>query len=326
MKRGTQALRNVNGSKLTTRLMKFCRSLAILGKSDETQHRGTAPATAAARRGIRIGALVVAACIAYQAHAAEEKIIRLATTTSTENSGLLDYLLPEFKRDTGYTVHVIAVGTGKALRMGRDGDVDLVLVHARPAEERFVNDGHGIDRRDVMYNDFVVVGPAADPAGIRGAKNIEDALRRIADGRHLFMSRGDDSGTHKKERRLWEAAEITPDGRWYREAGQGMGKVLQMSSELDAYTLSDRGTWLAMKDKLALELLFEGDEPLHNPYGIITINPARHPHADAAGARTLVEWITSAKGQQLIDDYRVNGQRLFIPNAVTSRAESAAVK
>ncbi len=314
------------GSKLTTRLMKFCRSRATLGKPAKIRLADATPSPARFAGGNLTAAFFAACCLAVPVHAEEHKIIRMATTTSTENSGLLDYLLPEFKRDSGYTVHVIAVGTGKALRMGRDGDVDLVLVHARPAEERFVEQGHGIDRRDVMYNDFVVVGPAADPAGIRDAQNIEDALRRIADGRHLFMSRGDDSGTHKKERRLWEAAEITPDGRWYREAGQGMGKVLQMSSELDAYTLTDRGTWLAMNDKLALELLFEGDEPLHNPYGIITVNPARHPHAHAAGARTLVEWITSAKGQRLIDDYRVNGQRLFIPNAVTSRAESAPVK
>ncbi|MDX1528686.1 MAG: substrate-binding domain-containing protein [Gammaproteobacteria bacterium] len=306
--------------------MKFCRSPAILGKSDKSRRLRPAAATVAARRGFWIGALVAAACIALQAHAAEQKIIRLATTTSTENSGLLDYLLPEFKRESGYTVHVIAVGTGKALRMGSDGDVDLVLVHARPAEERFVNHGHGIDRRDVMYNDFVIVGPPGDLAGVRQSASAADALARIATGEHMFVSRGDDSGTHKKERRLWDLAGINPAGRWYREAGQGMGKVLQMSSELDAYTLTDRGTWLAMKDKLALELLFEGDEPLHNPYGIIMVNPARHPHTDVAGASALVEWITSERGQRLIDEYRVNGQRLFIPNAATSRADGAAVK
>jgi tungstate transport system substrate-binding protein len=259
-------------------------------------------------------------------HAAEQKIIRLATTTSTENSGLLDYLLPEFKRETGYSVHVIAVGTGKALRMARDGDVDLVLVHARAAEEQFINQGHGIDRRDVMYNDFIIVGPPADPAAVRQSRTAAEALRRIARGGHLFVSRGDDSGTHKKERQLWQAIDFEPAVSWYREAGQGMGKVLQISGELGAYTVTDRGTWLAMEDKLPLELLFEGDEPLHNPYGIIAVNPDRHPHAESAGAEALVDWIISTEGQRLIGDYRVNGQRLFIPNAATSRAGSATVK
>jgi tungstate transport system substrate-binding protein len=273
-----------------------------------------------------LGVVFFALTLAGGAHAEEQKIIRLATTTSTENSGLLDYLLPEFKRKSGVSVHVIAVGTGKALRMGRDGDVDLVLVHARAAEERFVNNGYGVNRRDVMYNDFVIVGPTADPAAIRESGTAVEALRRIANGGHLFVSRGDDSGTHKKERRLWEAADIVPAGTWYREAGQGMGKVLQISGELDAYTLTDRGTWLAMKDKLALKLLFQGDEPLHNPYGIITVNPNRHPHADIVGAKALVDWITSPEAQRLINDYRVNGQRLFIPGAVTNRADRATVK
>lgn len=301
--------------------MKFCRSRVILGNPASKDHTPLGRMRAKPVLVILMGALVAAG-----ASAAEEKIIRLATTTSTENSGLLNYLLPEFKRDTGYTVHVIAVGTGKALRMGRDGDVDLVLVHARPAEERFVAEGHGISRRDVMYNDFVLVGPPTDPAGIRGSRSAEGALRRIAGGGHPFVSRGDDSGTHKKERSLWEAADIAPGGSWYREAGQGMGKVLQISSELDAYTLTDRGTWLAMKKKLPLDLLLEGDERLHNPYGIIAVSPDRHPHTDVSGASALADWITSTKGQRLIGDYRVNGERLFIPNAVTNRADSATVK
>lgn len=278
---------------------------------------------------ILLGVFLATVGLAAGAHAAEEKIIRLATTTSTENSGLLEYLLPEFKRETGYIVQVIAVGTGKALRMGRDGDVDLVLVHARPAEEQFVNEGHGINRRDVMYNDFVLVGPEADPAGLGEAAGLEGALHRIADGRHLFLSRGDDSGTHKKERALWAQAGISPAGNWYREAGRGMSKVLLMSSELDAYTLTDRGTWIAMKDKLALELLFEGAPELHNPYGIIAVNPDRHPHTDIAGANAFIDWLISPKAQRLIDDYRVNGQRLFIPNAVnagTTTAGSEAVR
>lgn len=315
-----------SGSKFTTSYMKFCRSRAILGKPAPDHHAGRDWAAPRWLFAMLFGAVLAALTQVGGAYAAEEKIVRLATTTSTENSGLLDYLLPEFKRDSGYTVHVIAVGTGKALRMGRDGDVDVVLVHARSAEERFVNEGHGIDRRDVMYNDFVIVGPAADRASISESRSASDAFRRIASGGHLFLSRGDDSGTHKKERQLWQTAEIVPGGGWYREAGQGMGKVLQISGELDAYTLTDRGTWLAMRDKLPLKLLFEGDEPLHNPYGIIPVNPERHPHTDSAGARALTDWITSAKGQRMIDDYRVNGERLFIPNAVTDWAEKAKIK
>ncbi len=315
-------LTHPSASKFTTRFMKFCRSRAILGNPASPHH---APASPGRGRRLAFPVLMLLALgVSSSPFAAEQRVIRLATTTSTENSGLLNHLLPEFTRDSGYTVHVIAVGTGKALRMGRDGDVDLVLVHARPAEERFLAEGHGVERRDVMYNDFVIVGPEADPAGVRGADGVEDALKRIAEGGHLFLSRGDDSGTHKKERALWDSARITPAGRWYREAGQGMGKVLQMSGELDAYTLTDRGTWLAMKDKLPLKLLLEGAESLHNPYGIIPVNPHRHPHTDIAGANALIKWLTSSKGQQLINDYRVNGERLFIPNAVTSTAGSAA--
>lgn len=319
-------LTHPSASKFTTRFMKFCRSRAILGNPASDHHVATNRAGSRWLFAMLMGTVLAAFTLVGEAHATEQKIIRLATTTSTENSGLLDYLLPEFKRDTGYSVHVIAVGTGKALRMGRDGDVDVVLVHARSAEERFVNEGHGIDRRDVMYNDFVIVGPATDPALIRQSRDAVDAFRRIAGGGHLFLSRGDDSGTHRKERQLWQAAEVAPGGSWYREAGQGMGKVLQISGELDAYTLTDRGTWLAMKDKLPLKLLFEDDEPLHNPYGIIPVNPKRHPHTDSAGARALADWITSTKGQRMIDDYRVKGERLFAPNAVTNWAEKDTVK
>ncbi len=319
-------LQHRSGSKLTTRLMKFCRSWAILGNLAPIHHGFGSRAGSTRVTALRLGVVFFALTLTGGAHAVEQKIIRLATTTSTENSGLLDYLLPEFKRKSGYSVHVIAVGTGKALRMGRDGDVDLVLVHARTAEEQFINQGHGIDRRDVMYNDFVIVGPPADPVAVRQSRTASEALQRVAGGGHLFVSRGDDSGTHKKERQLWRAADIAPAGSWYREAGQGMGKVLQISGELDAYTLTDRGTWLAMKNKLPLELLFEGDESLHNPYGIIAVNPNRHAHVQSVGAKAIVDWITSAEGQRLIDDYRVNGQRLFIPNAVTNRADSATVK
>ena len=244
------------------------------------------------------------------------KVVRLATTTSTENSGLLQAILPAFENNTGYTVHVIAVGTGKALRMGRDGDVDLVLVHAPPAEEKFVNKGYGVNRRQVMYNDFVIVGPDNDPARIRGMQDPVSALTKIAQHKAMFVSRGDDSGTNKMELHLWDVAGIKPAGNWYRQAGQGMGKVLQMSGELDAYTLSDRGTWLAMRDKLPLTILTEGDPRLYNPYGIIAVNPRRYPDANYDGAMAMIHWITARQGQQLIGQYRVQGEPLFSPIAL----------
>ena len=203
--------------------------------------------------------------------------IRLATTTSTENSGLLGYLLPYFEQKSGIKTHVIAVGTGKALRMGKDGDVDLILVHAKPAELAFVEAGYGVRRHSVMYNDFVLVGPKHDPADIQRAKDAADALIRISTEQRKFVSRGDDSGTHKKELSLWKSAKVEPKGAWYMEAGQGMGKVLQMAAELDAYTLTDRGTWLAYQQRSPLNTLFEGDPRLHNPYGIIAVNPERYP-------------------------------------------------
>ncbi len=244
-----------------------------------------------------------------------EKIVRLATTTSTDNSGLLNALLPKFTEDTGYQVHVIAVGTGKALRMGRDGDVDLVLVHARPAEDKFVTEGFGEKRYGVMYNDFVIVGPKSDPAQIGSAKTAVEALKKIADSQSTFVSRGDDSGTHKKERSLWSKAGITHDSSWYREAGQGMGKVLQIASEMGAYTLTDRGTWLAYQSKLPLKIAFENDPLLFNPYGIIAVNPQRHPDTNYAGAQALIGWMISPKGQELIGGFKVGDNQLFTPSA-----------
>lgn len=241
--------------------------------------------------------------------------LRLATTTSTENSGLLGALLPSFEAETGYRVHVIAVGTGKALRMGRDGDVDVVLVHAPAAERVFVSQGHGLRRQPVMHNDFVLVGPRRDPAGISGLQDATQALQRIAAKGALFLSRGDDSGTHKKERALWAMAGIEPHGQWYREAGQGMGKVLQMASELEAYTLTDRGTWLALRQHSDLVLLAQEDPRLYNPYGIIAINPARHPDVNLDGAQALIAWLCSPEGQQRISGYRLQGEQLFHPDA-----------
>ncbi len=240
-------------------------------------------------------------------------LLRLATTTTTANSGLMEHLVQAFTRDTGIDVHVIAVGTGNALRLGRDGEVDVLLVHAREAEQRFLDDGFGIDRREVMYNDFVFVGPRADPARVAGCGGASDALRRIHDSRAPFISRGDDSGTHRRERRLWQKTRLEPRGRWYREVGQGMGKTLQIANESDAYTMTDRGTWLAYRARLDIDLLCENDPDLLNPYGIIAVNPGRHPDVNYAGASELIRWITAPRGQNLIGDFQIRGQALFNP-------------
>jgi len=245
----------------------------------------------------------------------DPRLIRLATTTSTDNTGLIRAILPEFEKQYGYTTHVIAVGTGKALELGRRGDVDSVLVHDRAAELQFVAEGYGVDRQDVMYNDFVVVGPPADPAGIGGGRDAIESFRAIAAAEALFLSRGDDSGTHRRENRLWTQAAVQRTDAWYREVGQGMGKVLQMSSELGAYTITDRGTWLAYRQQLKLKLVVEGDPEIFNPYGIIAVNPRLHPRANYAGARALADWLTSAAGQRAIGAFRVNGEPLFHPNA-----------
>ncbi len=243
--------------------------------------------------------------------------VRLATTTSTENSGLLNDLLPRFEAATGYEVHVIAVGTGKALRMGRDGDVDVVLVHAPAAEQRFVDEGYGEQRLPVMFNDFVIVGGPTDPAGLQQAASASDALRRIAQTNSVFVSRGDDSGTHKKELAIWREAGVKPEGAWYREAGQGMGRVLQMADELDAYTLTDRGTWLAYRDKSRLRIAYRGHEELHNPYAIIAVSAARYPDLNHQGAVALIGWIRGPEGQHAIAAYRKSGEQLFTPSAGT---------
>lgn len=248
------------------------------------------------------------------------KLIKLATTTSTENSGLLKYLLPEFEKDSGYKVDTIAVGTGKALRMGRDGDVDVLLVHAKKAEENFMEKGHGEERFGVMYNDFVIVGPKSDPAKLTRTKTAKEAFKKIASSKSIFISRGDDSGTHKKELSLWRAANIdvkTKSKRWYLEVGQGMGKVLQMAGEMDAYTMTDRGTWLAYESKSPLKVAFEGDTILFNPYGIIAVSSKKYPDLNITGAKALIQWITSHKGQNLIGKFKVAGKVLFTPNAAT---------
>jgi len=252
--------------------------------------------------------------------AVESSPLRLATTTSTDNSGLLGYLLPYFEADSGYRVQVIAAGTGKALRMGRDGDVDVVLVHAPAAEQAFVDAGYGERRYAVMYNDFVLVGPRSAPGTIAAASDIISAMQAITSSQGaLFLSRGDDSGTHIKELSLWRAAGISPSWvatvHWYRETGQSMGRVLQMAGELDAYTLTDRGTWLAYAGQLPLRIVSEGDPRLFNPYSIIAVNPKRYTDINYVGAQALIDWLVSPAGQQLIGDFRIDGKRLFTPSA-----------
>ena len=251
-------------------------------------------------------------------------IIKMATTTSTENSGLLQAILPKFETKTGYSVQVIAVGSGKALKMGEDGDVDVVLSHAPAAEKEFVEKGFGEKRYPVMYNDFIVLGPDADPAALKDSKSTPEAFGNIASKQAVFISRGDDSGTHKKELKLWEAANIKPAGEWYREAGDGMEKVIQMSGELSAYTLADRGTWLSVADKSPLKILHEGDKDLLNPYGIIAVSQQRYPDINHAGAQALIDWMVSTEGQQAIGNFKVHDTVLFTPNADKATNQTAA--
>ncbi|MDW7646393.1 MAG: substrate-binding domain-containing protein [Desulfuromonadales bacterium] len=237
--------------------------------------------------------------------------LRLATTTSTENSGLLMALLPPFEQANDCQVDVIAVGTGKALKLGEAGDVDVVLVHARALEEAFVAAGHGIDRRDVMYNDFVLLGPPADPAGVAGMGDVAAAMKKIAASDSAFVSRGDKSGTHHKELELWQAAGLAPGGKGYVEAGLGMGEVINMATELQGYTLADRGTYVAYRSKTDLEILVAGDERLFNPYGVIAVNPKKHPHVKIELATKFMDYLVSPQGQQAIAAYNKNGEPLF---------------
>ncbi len=265
---------------------------------------------------IRIALACLSTTLLSSLALADNSVIRLATTTSTENSGLLAELLPQFERESGIRVHVIAVGTGKALRLAREGDVDVVLVHARAAEDQLIADGFGVERRDVMHNDFMIVGPSADSAGVRNQKDVTAALKKIAAAKQIFVSRGDESGTHKKEMQLWRGAGVYPAAHWYRSTGQGMGKVLQIAAELQAYTLTDRGTWLAYKNKVPLEIMFQGDARLYNPYGIIAVNPKKYPDINFKGAMQLINWITSPPTQQAIHDFKIEGNSLFFPRAM----------
>ncbi|GAA4877737.1 substrate-binding domain-containing protein [Ferrimonas pelagia] len=257
-------------------------------------------------------ALLMAAILPFTAHAGNDnKVIKLATTTSTDNSGLLAYLLPTFEKQSGYSVQVIATGTGKALRHGRNGDVDVVMTHAPAAETDFVNDGYGRQPRQLMANDFVVLGPKADPAGLRQASNAVNAFSAIASKELGFVSRGDESGTHMKELALWQQANIDPNFTGYAAIGQGMGPAMLTANEMGAYVLADRGTYLAFMHKLDLEVVFEGDDSLLNPYQVILLNEQKYPDLNHTGAQAFSDWLVSDQGQQMIDSFTINDQPLF---------------
>ena len=245
---------------------------------------------------------------------AQARDIRLSTTTSTENSGLLKVILPVFEKQHGVKVHVISVGTGKALELGKNGDVDVVLVHARAAEDKFVADGHGVNRRDVMYNDFILVGALEDPLGLRGSRDVVAAFRKLGEGQTKFISRGDNSGTDQMEKSYWKEAGVAPKGAWFVSAGLGMGEVLTMAGEMKAYTLSDRATYGAYRAKTGLDILVQGDTKMFNPYGIIAVSPKKYPDINHDGAMKLIDWIVSKEGQELIAGFKVNGEQLFFPS------------
>lgn len=258
--------------------------------------------------------LVAAALLVALPAAAQERVITVASTTSTEQSGLFGHILPLFTAKTGIAARVVALGTGQALDVGRRGDADVVFVHDAAAEERFVAEGYGVQRLEVMVNDFVIVGPSADPAGAKG-NDVVAALKRIAAAEAPFASRGDRSGTHAAELRSWRAAGVTPRGGWYRETGTGMGPTLNTASGMNAYALTDRGTWLSFRNRGELTILVEGDRRLFNPYGVILVNPERHPHVKAADGQAFIDWLLSREGQAAIAAYTINGEQLFFPKA-----------
>ena len=268
----------------------------------------------AARRAVLV---LLAALVAVVAQA-QDRYITVASTTSTEQSGLFGYLLPIFTAKTGIRVRVVALGTGQALDLARRGDADVVFVHAQAAEEKFLAEGHAVKRQPVMYNDFVLIGPKDDPAGVARSSDILDALKRIEAAQAPFVSRGDRSGTHMAELDLWRAAGIDLDrvkGPWYRDTGQGMGPALNTAASMNAYLLADRGTWLAFRNRGDLALLVEGGQRLRNQYGVMLVNPDRHPSVRKELGQAFVDWLTSAEGQQAIADYRIGGERAFFPNA-----------
>ncbi len=269
------------------------------------------------RKYLVLSVLTLAASLAIPSAQAEDKFITLASTTSTQNSGFFDYFLPLFKQKTGVEVRVVAVGTGQAIKLAEKGDADVLLVHDKAGELKFIEQGFGTDRREVMYNDFLIVGPKADPALIKGGKDAVKALKQISLAKQVFVSRGDDSGTHRQELRLWKEAVIDPKtaiADHYKEAGAGMGAVLNMATGMNAYTLTDRATWVTFKNRKDLDLLIEGDPRLFNQYSVILVNPAKHPHVKEKEARAFSDWMISAEGQQAIAGFKVEGQTLFNPN------------
>ncbi len=267
--------------------------------------------------GLAAAAAFAVVPLAGTAHAAG-KFIVVQSTTSTQNSGLFKYLLPIFTKKTGIEVRVVAVGTGQALKNARNGDGDVLLVHAKPAELKFVKAGWGVKRFDLMYNDFVIVGPPKDPAKIAGMKDAVAALKKIAAAKAIFASRGDNSGTNKKERALWKLTGIDPkksSGKWYRETGSGMGATLNASVGMGAYTMTDRATWIAFKNKADFKILVEGDKKLFNQYGVMLVNPKKYPHVKVKEGQAFIDWLLSPQGQAIIAAYKVKGQQLFFPNA-----------
>ena len=269
------------------------------------------------RRSFAIG-LVALIALGAQSTQAQERYITVASTTSTEQSGLFSHLLPRFEQGRGIKVHVVAVGTGQALDLARRGDADVVFVHARSAEKKFLAEGHGVKRFPVMYNDFVLVGPKTDPAKIGGSKEILEALRKVETAKASFVSRGDKSGTHLAELDLWKAAGVDIDkakGPWYRDTGQGMGPALNTASAMSAYILSDRGTWISFKNRGELAIAVEGDKRLFNQYGVMLVNPDKHPSVKKDLGQMFVDWVISPEGQKAIAEYKINGEQLFFPNA-----------
>lgn len=253
--------------------------------------------------------------VLVSATAASARDIKMSTTTSTDNSGLLKVLLPKYEARCKCKVQVISVGSGKALELGKNGDVDVVLVHARPAEDKFVAEGSGVNRKDVMYNDFIIVGPKSDPLGLKNKKSVIEAFKAMGQGKGKFISRGDNSGTDQMEKAYWKEAGIAPSGSWFVSAGLGMGEVLTMAAEMQGYTLSDRATYGAYRAKTGLDIVLAGDQKMFNPYGIIAVNPQKFPGINYDGALDLINWITSAEGQKVIADFKANGEQMFFPSA-----------
>jgi len=267
------------------------------------------------------GAVAALTVLGLAPATADERFIVVASTTSTQDSGLFDYLLPLFTQKTGIEVRVLYKGTGEAIKVAQKGDADVLFVHDKKSEEKFVADGFGVKRSDVMYNDFVIVGPAVDPAGIKGTADVVEALKKIAAAKVPFASRGDDSGTNKAELRLWTLGEIDPkkdSGTWYRETGSGMGPTLNTAAGMGAYALTDRGTWLNFKNRGDLTILVEGDKRLFNQYGVTLVNPAKFPTVKQADGQAFIDWVLSAEGQQAIANYKIGGQQVFYPNYVPS--------